>query len=266
MLIHQSPLLTAAGFRHGFTTRIGGVSSLPCDSLNFSIAPQSSVPREQQLIDLQENIWRVQKKLGLSSEHFYCVRQVHGNHVFLAQGDPIQSQTIEADAIVAQSMPYQEQPTVAVFTADCVPLLCASPTTGMVACIHAGWQGIVKGIIPATLDFMDHLGAFPLLIAAGPCIGGCCFEVERATAEAIVDSCSNPHVIERSHHEKRYVNLRKAARSQLETRSIPPLCIENVGGCTYCNKELYFSYRRDGERAGRLLSLIEARAANTPSS
>jgi YfiH family protein len=176
------------------------------------------------------------------------VRQVHGARVVEATvsgAAPGQ----EADALVARgaSGPLA----VGVRVADCVPVLVGDPTSGDVAAIHAGWRGVVAGVVPAAIAVLSSraAGGAPLVAAIGPCIGACCFEVGRDVAARIGH-------IAREAGDKAYVDLRAAVRAQLAAAGVPGHRIEDVPGCTRHEPERFHSFRRDGADSGRMLAAI----------
>jgi len=177
----------------------------------------------------------------------YLASQVHGANVILAEGDPASVRKVEADALVARA----PGAAVAVRVADCVPVLVGSDEG--VAAIHAGWRGVVNGVIPAALR---ALGGKDRACAIGPCIGACCFEVGLDVAESIA-AASRADVIARREGEKAYVDLRRAVRALLGAEGVTE--IEDVPGCTKHEPERFFSFRRDGANAGRLIGVIAVR-------
>ncbi|MBV9947686.1 MAG: polyphenol oxidase family protein [Myxococcales bacterium] len=203
------------------------------------------------------------------------VRQVHGGRVALAGA---LGPADEADAIVARRPARSAEaaatvgPTAAaggaiavgVRVADCVPVLLADAQTGDAAAVHAGWRGVVAGVVPAAVRAMGGGGA--LLAAVGPCIGACCFEVGREVAEQIVAACrstganlgAGASIMVRTAELKAHVDLRAAVRSQLRAAGVDDGRIEDVPGCT--KHETHFhSYRRDGPASGRMLAAIATR-------
>ncbi|MEO8876182.1 MAG: polyphenol oxidase family protein, partial [Polyangiaceae bacterium] len=159
----------------------------------------------------------------------------------------------EADALVSRA-----GAAVAVQTADCVPILLADVKTGAVAAIHAGWRGVVSGVVANTLDLLGGDGS-DLVAAIGPCICGTCFEVGVDVAEKIV-VVSNTDVVVKRVGEKAFVDLRKAVRAQLVAAGLSDAKIEDVAGCTYHQNGVFFSYRREGANAGRLIAAIRPRS------
>src|SRR5512133_3875519 len=152
-------------FRHGFSTRRGGVSPQPWSSLNLGGAVGDEPGR------VAEN-WRLlEEATGLS---FARVRQVHGARVVTAAAPCAPGD--EADAVVSRTAGVA----AGVAVADCVPVLIADPASGAVAAVHAGWRGTVARAVAAAVEALSSGGgAHPrdLLAAIGPSIGPCCYEV-----------------------------------------------------------------------------------------
>lgn len=247
-MLLRSESLAAAGFAHGFSTRQGGVSTGPFASLNLG----RSVGDE--LAAVEENLRRFARTAGLDGDALYAVSQVHGADVRAVQrsDDPAALRAVEADGLVAG----ERGVAVSVRTADCLPVLLADPTTGRVAALHAGWRGVVRGIVPAGVA---ALGPAPgVLAAVGPGIGPCCFEVGPDVAETIAASAPGAAVVVAGRDGARpRVDLRAAVRAQLRAAGVER--VDDVAACTMCDAERFFSFRRDGKRSGRMLAAIAAR-------
>lgn len=246
MVILKSELLVAAGFPHGFSTRAGGVSEGPFESLNLARSVGDALEA------VEENLCRFAAAAGLDPAALYAVSQVHGADARAVHRheDPVAVRADEADALVATEAGVA----VSVRTADCLPVLVADPDSGRVAAIHAGWRGVVRGIVPAAVA---ALAPGPRAIAAvGPGIGPCCFEVGADVAESIAASAHGVCVVS-SAGDKPRVDLRKAVRAQLGAAGIDR--VDVLDACTMCDPARFFSFRRDGKRSGRMLSAIAAR-------
>lgn len=253
------PLLTSkalarAGFAHGFTTRLGGVSPPPFDSLDFSVARDPALVRENQV--------RLARAVGFDPGLFHQAVQVHGAALLVAGGDPTATLALEADALAAEPGTRRA---VAVRVADCVPVLLADPASGRVVAAHAGWRGIEAGVVREGVRHLVSSGgsAEALIAAIGPCIGPCCFEVGGDIAERIAKASSDDVIVRRA-GDKAFVDLRRAVRAQLRALALTDDAIDDVPGrgaegCTRCDRERFYSYRRDGDASGRLLGVIVAR-------
>jgi YfiH family protein len=219
MAILRSPLLEGMGFCHAFPTR---------DATDAELLGHL-------------------RQAGGGIEAIVQVRQVHGATVFEAGGACRAAP--EADAVVGRSGPGRVA--VGVRVADCVPILVGDEASGDVAAIHAGWRGIVAGVVPAALTDLlrDVRQADRLVAAIGPCIGACCFEVGRDVGARI-------GFVAREAGEKAYVDLRAAVRSQLVSAGLRTERIEDVPGCTKHEPDRFHSFRRDGANSGRMLAAI----------
>ncbi len=229
----ESSNLRTLGFRHGFATR----------TLDFGSQLEPSVRAE--------NAHTLALLLRFDDARLFQASQVHGATALLAEGAPPATVRCEADALVALA----PGDAVGVRVADCVPILLADPDSGAVAAVHAGWRGLVAGVIHSAVALAAERGATFRAAAIGPCIGGCCFEVDHDVAARITGSTTD-RALERRTEGKSWIDLRVAVRAMLERAGVRD--VEDVGGCTKCSPELYFSHRRDAERAGRHLAVIVA--------
>ncbi len=137
---------------------------------------------------------------------------------------------------------------LAIATADCVPVLLASPQG--LAAVHAGWRGLAQGVLAPAVA---ALGATAEITAwIGPAIGQCCYEVGDEVAQQVVDA-SSVAVTRPGPRGRPHLDLAGAARMQLEKAGVGQ--IELLISCTQCDERLW-SYRRDGKGAGRNLAFI----------
>jgi polyphenol oxidase len=177
------------------------------------------------------------------------VKQVHGASVVEAA----EAKDREGDALLARAA--RPPPAVGIRVADCVPVLIGDAASGDVAAIHAGWRGVVAGVVRAAVD---ALGGQSPIAAIGPCIGPCCFEVGRDVADRIALATPGVNVVDREQGDKAYVDLRSAVRAQLRAAGLSDLRIEDVPGCTKHEPLRFHSFRRDGASSGRMLAAIAA--------
>lgn len=260
-VVLTSDLLARAGFRHAFSTRLGGVSDAPFDSLNLqSVQANARIaegePRDSDA-NIRENHARFAEAAGLARDAVVVdVSQVHGCTVVAAcDATPTR---VAADAITSVRGGHA----ILIRVADCVPILLADPTTGAVAAVHAGWRGVVAGIVPAAVDALRAIGADPraLLAAVGPAISARHFEIGPEVADELtradLASCVvAPGVYGPKHH----ADLVHGVRLQLERAGIAPAQIDAEPPCTYADRARFHSFRRDGARSGRLAALIAPR-------
>lgn len=242
-----SSLLTQHGFRHAFFTRLGGASSGPFASLNFSFA----VGDRSECVDA--NLRLAARTLGVDVSRLYFASQVHGRDVVEIRGHEEQRRIVftEADAVVSAATDVA----CAVRTADCLPVLLADPLTGRTAAVHAGWRGLVAHVLEAALRVLAPATTSSCIAAIGPHISATAFRVADDVALQLQAACPEATPVRRNGNEV-YVDLRWTARAQLHALGLQPANIDDVMGCTYSDPERFFSYRRDGKVSGRHLSAI----------
>jgi YfiH family protein len=250
----SSPLLAGAGFRHAFFTRLGGASDGPFESLSFS----TTVGDDPRHVD--ENLRRAARLLGVDAAHVLYLSQVHGRQArFYGAAERREHLiTLEGDAIGGTS----PRAAYGVRSADCVPILVADQTSGAVMAIHAGWRGVVAGIIEAGVARLrEGIGGTGRLLAAiGPHISKEAFEVsEDVAAELAAASPVTTAVVRPPGAAKPHVDLRLIVTHKLLAVGLTDATIDQVGGCTVLDQKYYFSFRRDGKRSGRHLSAIVPR-------
>ena len=173
-------------------------------------------------------------------ERLATAKQVHSNHVLRVRTSGPQG---EGDALIS------DEPGVGltIRTADCLPILIADPRNRAIAAVHAGWRGVVSEIASKAVEAMTReFGSRPqdLVVAIGPAIGPCCFEVGPEVAAQFRLS------------GRTKVDLIETACRQLGRNGVSLRQISASGLCSYCDSELFESYRRDREAAGRMISMI----------
>jgi YfiH family protein len=189
--------------------------------------------------------------------------QVHGSDVLRIERDDQFSRAaaVEADAIVCR----RPGKSVAIVTADCVPILACNESGSAVGAIHAGWRGLAKGVVEAGVEALREI-ATPgedLRAVIGPHIGHCCYEDDapvleamtpRFGAEALAHASSSTSATARGHA---YLSLATLVETALDRVGIPSELRDRVAhSCTSCESERFFSYRREGKRAGRMVHFI----------
>ncbi len=225
-----------------FTTRRGGVSLPPYESLNLG---RSSLDLPEAI---SENRRRVLEFMGLDPGVLATAGQVHGADVDRVSTPGLKS---AVDALVTQSPGLA----IAITTADCLPLLLAAPRT--VAAAHAGWRGIVAGIPGAVLDAVCQAADCSpqqVTVAIGPSIRSCCYVVGPEVARRFPQSAvlHDPTGLR--------LDLVHAVRLELGEAGVPATAIEALDACTACEPSWYYSHRRDGARTGRHWAVAALRA------
>jgi YfiH family protein len=225
-----------AGIVAGSTTRIGGVSGGSYSSLNLGM----HVGDEPAAVD--ENRRRFVEMCGLGEEPDWLT-QVHGTDVHMAD----EGKAGEADAAIGRSG------TVAVLTADCLPVLLCATSGEEFAAIHGGWRGLAAGIIDATISRMCSSPG-ELIVWLGPAISQRAFEVGAEVREAFLErDIGAGSCFEANDRGRLQADLYGLARRQLEAAGVS--AVYGGGWCTYDDVEGFFSYRRDGQ-CGRMATFV----------
>jgi purine-nucleoside/S-methyl-5'-thioadenosine phosphorylase / adenosine deaminase len=238
--------------RHGFSTRIGGVSSGESALLNLSRVPWD-LPEL-----VEDNRRRFLGAAGLHEASLITLSQVHSDGIHIIENNQAQwNASAAGDALVSRSPGNA----LAVQVADCFPVLIADPDTMTVASIHAGWRGTRSRILTKTVAAMRRLsGSDPasLWVALGAGIRSCCFEVGAEVVAQFHHEYPGGALAARHpvHEGKFLLDLPAALRYQTEEAGIRPDRVFDLGMCTCCNIDEFFSYRREGERSGRMMGLI----------
>lgn len=221
------------------TTRRGGVSRLPYDSLNLADHVGDTTEH------VAENRRRLATAVGYPCEPAW-LQQVHGNQVVLAE---TVSSPVAADAVWTRQL---GKPCV-VMTADCLPILLCDRAGTAVAAVHAGWRGLARGVIAATVKQMG-IAPMELMAWLGPAIGPTAFEVgDEVRATFLALDRTNGHYFQPSLSGRWLADIYGLARLQL--RRLFVTAIYTGDFCTFRDVDAFFSYRRD-HQTGRMASLI----------
>jgi YfiH family protein len=186
------------------------------------------------------------------------VEQVHGTDALVVDRPLADHDRFHGgwDALVTD----QPGVTVAVRTADCVPVLIYDRRRRAVAAIHAGWRGALAGIVPRTIELMGSrfkAVASDLRVSIGPSAGPCCYEVDEAVLAPLRSGSLDWRAVVRDDRgTKARLDLRELVRRQLAQLGIRPEHVTTVNLCTICHADLFYSYRREGRVNGTMLSGI----------
>ncbi|XAM00904.1 polyphenol oxidase family protein [Phycisphaeraceae bacterium D3-23] len=213
VVAYQSPLLRGLGVPHAFGTKLGDADAIA-------------------------------RAIGLDQRDWITVTQVHG--CTIARANATAPDNNEADAVVLDDPAHATR----IVTADCVPILLASTDGQRVAAIHAGWRGLVAGVIERAAEQLDA----PFLAAVGPAISAAHFEVGPEVADHF-----DPSYIRQAPAQKPRVDLPAAAIARL--KALGAQAIDRTDRCTYRDENDFHSYRRDvthcgNPATGRLSHLI----------
>ena len=200
---------------------------------------------------------RLARVIGRAGATVITCKQVHGRDVRVvrAAGEAAGPET-ECDAVTAMGPGLL----LGIKTADCVPILIADRRTRAVAAVHAGWRGTVARVVErafATMVVTWETKRTDCIAAVGPAVCGDCYEVGPDVLRQMRDEFPYAGRFVRDGEDgKGFVDLKEANAIQLELCGLKPEQIAVTDRCTICENETYFSYRREGARAGRILSLV----------
>lgn len=243
---------------HGFSTRLGGVSEGIFESLNLGM--NRGDDREK----VTEN-WNIfLDAADINIREFVCGKQIHSNIVHIAGAKDMRpaygpGELIEADGYVTN----ERNVPLAIFVADCIPLLLEDTINGVIGAVHCGWRGTVADIEKNAIDAMAGLGAEPKNITAaiGPAIERCCFEVGEEVIDAAKqligeEECISLYTDSKKNSGKYMLDLKAVLRARLLQLGLREENIDMVGGCTMCSPNRYYSHRYSNGARGSLACVI----------
>lgn len=252
MLIEAPELSSFPTVRHAFFTRRGGESGGIYSSLNGGLGSSDHPAR------VKRNRALMAERLGVSPDHLVSLHQIHSAEVVRVQAPWPGEERPRADAMVTDRPGLA----LAIATADCGPVLFADHHAGVIGAAHAGWKGALGGVLDATVDLMEELGASreDIVAVLGPTIGRNSYEVgpefvDRFLAE---DSMNARHFRPSERDGHALFDLPRYVGQRLEATGIGEFALTDL--CTYSDEERFFSYRRSVHRGepdyGRLISAI----------
>jgi len=222
-----------------FSDRTGGVSAPPFDTANAGYA------RGDDPANVDENRGRIGAALGGPNSdpaRWICLQQVHGARVYPSDvaGPTAGRSAPEADAAVSA----ESDAVLSVLTADCAPVALVAP--GVVGAVHAGWRGVLAGVLEAAVAEMRRRTDGPIAALLGPCIHPECYEFSAADLEPIAARLG-PEVAGETAAGQLALDLPVAVALALTEAGVDD--ITDIGVCTACSPD-HFSHRRDGSVHG----------------
>ncbi len=263
MPVHQASTISwLPGIAQGFTTRHGGVSEKPLDTLNMSLAvgddPANVASNRRQAILSVAGV----------ALPYASAEQIHGNNVSVVT-DPTETPIADTDALITN---VPDIVLLMVF-ADCVPIYYCDPVGRVVGLAHSGWRGTASNVAGKTVRVLEReYGVAPssLYAAIGPSISADRYEVNLDVVDALKPAIQgrsiSPMTPKNEFTNTFLVNLRQIVYQQLVTAGVNPDRIAVSDECTYNNRKDFFSHRRDGtkgQKTGRMAGLIGLRPAGT---
>ena len=240
--------------RHGFSTRTGGVSPAPWDSLNLGISRGDDPAR------VAENYRRFCAAIGVRPEQTVLSQQTHSENIRLVTAADCGKGLLRPRDYAAVDALITGTPGAAltVFSADCGTVLLYDPVRRCIGAVHAGWRGVAMGLVGKTVRTMkEAFGTEPknLLCAIGPAIGQCCFETDDDVPQAMraaLGAEAEPFMQRQG--EKWHIDLKGINAHWLRRAGV--VKIDICPHCTGCRQDLYWSHRKVGAARGAQVAMI----------
>ncbi|WP_408956619.1 peptidoglycan editing factor PgeF [Natroniella sp. ANB-PHB2] len=244
--------------KHAFTTRVGGVSSGDYTSLNLGL----HVGDNQ--VDVLENRKQVCKLLDSDHKKLVAAKQMHNDRIkFVEQEDQGKGALDYRSALDNFDALLTDQPQILLtsYYADCTPILILDSVQKVVGLVHAGWKGTVKKVAQqAVMRMIDSYESKPedILVGIGPAIGSCCYEVDQQVITPLSNGFEEwEQLVEKNGDTSWKLDIALANKVQLKKIGLQEKNIIASNLCTFCNSDLFFSYRKEGGKTGRMASLIK---------
>ncbi len=247
---------TGISVPHAFSTRLGGVSEGEFSSLN--LGERCGDEPEH----VRENFRRLCAALGVREERLVFSRQVHGKDIRIvraADARPLFDPELPAaDGLLSQEAGVA----LAIFVADCIPILLYDPVRVVIGACHCGWRGTAADLAGEMLRRMQtEFACSPTDVRAaiGPGISRCCFETDADVPEAmcaVLGAAEAAPFLDEGRDGKYHVDLKGINRALLLRAGLLPEHLAVSGECTMCRQEKFWSYRATKGRCGRQCAMI----------
>lgn len=243
--------------KHCFTTRQGGVSKGIYAFLNTS--PFKDEPLEV----TNRNLDIICSAIGVDYKKLIMSKQVHGDNVLVVDEQFLKKKTSDETSVAGYDALVTNLPSIPLITffADCVPIFLLDPVNKVIGLVHSGWRGTALHIVEKTVEKMKKLyntNTKDLLAAIGPSIERDCFEVGEDTVEIFKKSFSYyDRIIYKNNSGNYTIDLWAANRIMLIESGVSTENITESQMCTKCNKDLFFSHRRDKGKNGSMSAIME---------
>jgi YfiH family protein len=244
---------------HFFSTRRGGASTGNYASLNlgaFCGDDPAVVAKNRKILC---------NTIGIDVDRLIVPRELHDNEIkeiepsfFNLSKEEQLNFVSTCDALITN----MREVCLAVSTADCVPILLYDKKLRIVAAVHAGWKGVVKKILPMTIELMQtkyNSNVEDIIAATGPCISVDLYQVNQDVVnefQSVFGKDEMSHILQTKENGTLFIDLKKAVLIQCKKANLLDENVEIHSGCTFQTGELYFSARRDSVYSGRMLSGI----------
>jgi YfiH family protein len=227
-----------------FTSRVGGVSAAPFETLNLGLHVGDSPAA---VVENRTSFWAAAAP-GAAAP--VMAEQVHGAAVTVVGAADAGRGWSERETSVPQTdalVTWEAGIPMAILVADCAPVAVVAPG-GVLGVVHAGWRGLVNGVLEAALRQIGELGGGAVReyqAVVGPCIRGCCYEVGEEVWRHFREACLSPS----ERPTARRLDLMAAVVHRLHEASLPARQVYTLGLCTTCHPDLFFSHRRATQQA-----------------
>jgi YfiH family protein len=249
-LARFSSLRHISNLRHAITTRVGGVSQAPYESLNLGFHVGDDPE------DVRRNREIVARELGFEAKRLVCAQQTHGSNVHVATPEDAGRGALDWDSAIPDTdaliVAHTRTP-VAILVADCAPIMLVDAGRQVLSLVHAGWRGALGSVASHAVEKMrEEFGCDPRDIVAGvgPCLCVGCLEVGEEVAQEAqkVDASTCIHT---QGFSKPHLDLRGAILSDLARAQVLGAQVEVLAECPRCMNHKYFSHRGGGGTTGR---------------
>ncbi|MDP4125898.1 MAG: peptidoglycan editing factor PgeF [Bacillota bacterium] len=248
------PKWQAEGINIGFSTRVGGVSRVPYDTLNLGLHVGDNPAA------VLENRKRWLDQWGVSWSESVVGEQVHGANVLWVDKKNGGQGVRELRTVIPAVDGFVTQDDIGLmeFFADCVPLFFYHPDLKAVGIAHAGWKGTAQKIGQRVLELFEEVGGRTedAWVAIGPSIGPCCYLVDEPVVNQFREQFAETPFLQSQGNGQYLLDLWEANRILLLEKGVCSKNIDVAAICTADNPEWFFSHRRDGARTGRMAGWI----------
>lgn len=258
VMLYKIPSFEKTGLvKHGFTTRLAGISKNPYNSLNLGVNTKDS--RE----DVLENYRIVCDALNIDIDNVVLSDQVHKDRVLVVEkehrgnGLLYENRFPEIDALITNKR------NIALVThyADCVPIFILDTKRRIIALAHGGWKGTVKKIGAKAIKRMTSdfdTNPKDCLVGIGPSIGQCCYEVDDYVINQFEKSYENIRSFVKDKDNGKYnLDLWMANKISVMETGVPSENITISNMCTKCNNDIFYSYRAENGNTGRMAAILQ---------
>ncbi|UNC92851.1 peptidoglycan editing factor PgeF [Candidatus Contubernalis alkaliaceticus] len=247
------PSFTKRGIIHGFSTRKLEKSKNPSNRLDNECGQRGD---EFKVYENRQTFFNV---LNLKGD-FWSLKQIHGSKVITVgkkrEAFLNKEGVLEGDGLVTG----QRGVILTMYSADCVIIFLFDPVKQVIGLGHAGWRGTVRGIGSELVKTMVNSfgsNAGDILVGIGPAIGACCYEVGFEVIKKVSEAVKESHLFVKLIGEEKWIlDLKMLNVGILETAGVRKDNITISSHCTFCHPDSFFSFRRDGGKTGRMVSVI----------